>query len=134
MVTGVEIASLVLATLSLLISAMEHQDLGLEPFNVLFFRKKHNTTVQGVLEEHKLGFRQCYEKILSMADVENIADLVQERDRAKMVKLWDTPDMRSALDSTFGDDLGVIWHRVKEIQMHVDRLEKYTGEVFFLSS
>ncbi|KAF2828854.1 hypothetical protein CC86DRAFT_465570 [Ophiobolus disseminans] len=127
MLTGVEIASLVLAILPLVISAIEHRDIGLEPANALLFRSKHKDSLRRTVDENKMRFRQCCEKILSMAEIENIADLLDETDKARLQQLWNNPQMQRALDTTFGGkDLAVILNRVREIQQHVKKLEEYS--------
>ena len=128
MVTGVEIAGLILGSIPLLISAAEHRDVGLAPLNTLLFWKFQSQKLATVLEEERIAFRHCCEQLLSIAEVENIADLLSEKaGKVELQRLWASSSLKARLQSEFGDDFRVIEARLAEIQELVNNLEKYLG-------
>jgi hypothetical protein len=123
MLTGVEIAGLVLAAIPLLISSAEHRHDVLNPVYILFFE---NRTLPQVLEEERISFRQCCEKMLSVAEVENIADYVLGEN---CQQLWARAELRANLQSALGNDFNTIETRLKEIHELTDKLENYISTV-----
>ena len=129
MSTGFEIAGIVLATLPLLISAVEHRDFGLEPLNALLFFKRRKVSLRHTVDENTLLFRQCCEKMLSIAMIENIGDLLAAGDIDDKKRLWADPPLQLKLEATFGRrDLNVILPRLQEIHNLVVKLREYSSK------
>lgn len=126
MPTGIEIAGIVLATIPLLISTAEHREVGLAPLDTLLFRKGQLEKLATVLAEEHISFRQCCEELLSIAEIENIADLLSEKaGRVELERLWADAGLRDTLQFEFGDDFEVIERGLKEIHRLISKLEKY---------
>ncbi|KAH0559894.1 hypothetical protein GP486_003586 [Trichoglossum hirsutum] len=132
MVTGVEVAGLILGSIPLLISAAEHRDVGLAPLNTLLFGRSQSQKLAIVLEEEQISFRHCCGRLLSIAEVENIADLLSEKvGKTELQRLWASPSLKARLQSEFGDDFRVIEARLIEIQELINKLDKYLGSKIF---
>jgi hypothetical protein len=129
MLTGVELAGLVLGSIPLLISAAEHRDVSLTPINVLLFGKKQAQKLSEVLEERRIGFRHCCEQMLSIAEIDFPAKyLLDTKGKAQLHQLWSDTNLAARLKSEFGDDFRIIELRLGEILASIQKLEKYIGK------
>ncbi|PSN72734.1 hypothetical protein BS50DRAFT_166377 [Corynespora cassiicola Philippines] len=131
MATGFEPAGIILATLPLLINAIEHRDVGLQPLNTVLFKKKNKEMIQKAVNENSVLFRHCCEKMLSIAEVENIADLLARDNGDKVRDLWADPSMELRLRSAFGqNDFNVIQCRLIEIEGLINKLQTDSASLF----
>lgn len=129
MVTGIEIAGLVLAAIPIGVSAVEHRDVGLKPLNALLFDKKESQDLLDDLEEYALLFRQCCMDMLSVAEVKDKQRYANSKTTAgDLQKIWADPILASTLQMAYGSNYNIILRRLKQVHTHCETLRKYLGE------
>jgi len=127
MLTGVEVAGLVLGAIPLLISAAEHRRIGIAPVDGLIFRAKERNRLADSLDNQRLLFKHCCSRLVSIAEIENAGDLLA----VGAAERWKDPDIRRRLKQALGEAFATFERQVLEIYGIVKRLEHILGRHAF---
>jgi hypothetical protein len=132
MVSGVEVAGLVLGSLPLVISAAKHRDIGVTPLNTLFFGKSQKRKLAKVLDTQLVLFKGACAKMLSIAEIEDPGNYMRQgANKTELQSLWASRRLNAQLKSTFGDDFTTIEEYLENIQQMITKLDKFIGTLLF---
>lgn len=125
MVTGVEIAGLVLATLPLIITVVQEREVGIRPIDALIFTTSGRIKVSQILSDQRLRFRFFCERLLCEVGVENVADYLSVNENTRTI--WAHPKLRERFLERLGESYENFDRKMKEVDERVTRIQKYTS-------
>jgi hypothetical protein len=121
------LAGVVLAAIPILISAIEHRDLGSPLWNGLFFGAREKEKLINTLEEQLAIYRECCITIFSIADVQNMEILLENG----LHTAWADRETRHMLESRL-EDFKAFERRILQIHDAVNDLQEQAGTALLL--
>jgi hypothetical protein len=124
MATGVEIIGLVLATLPLMISALEHSADGWKTLDHFRKYKREIKSILRDLETNNAILRNSTEKLLHhMVDFDEMARLMNDQTGA----LWEQNEIKEVMKSKLGNSYQAYVGMVAEVDAAVNGIKKRLG-------
>ncbi|PVH85708.1 hypothetical protein DL98DRAFT_605320 [Cadophora sp. DSE1049] len=134
MFTGIEIAGIVLATLPLVITAIQERETGIRALDALIFtRSKRNKDLE-ILSDQRLRFRHFCSRLLCEVGIENVADYLDVDQQTQ--SMWAQREFKNRFLKRLEGSYANFDRRMREVQKRVTRIDEYTkrGYVYFVTN
>ncbi|KAH7417452.1 hypothetical protein BKA64DRAFT_718219 [Cadophora sp. MPI-SDFR-AT-0126] len=124
MLTGIEIAGIVLATLPLVITAIQERETGIRALDALIFTKSKRNKDLEILSDQRLRFRHFCSRLLLEVGVENVADYLDVDQRTQ--SMWAQPEFKKRFLRRLEGSYANFDRRMHEVKKRVTRIDEYT--------
>ncbi|KAH9215906.1 hypothetical protein DL95DRAFT_460752 [Leptodontidium sp. 2 PMI_412] len=124
MLTGIEIAGIVLATLPLVITAIQERETGVRALDSLIFSKSKRNKDLEILSDQRLRFRHFCSRLLCEVGIENVADYLDVDQRTQSI--WAHRDFKNRFLKRLEGSYDNFDRKMSEVKKRVIRIDEYT--------
>lgn len=126
MLTGIEIAGIVLATLPLVITAIQERETGVRALDSLIFSKSKRNKDLEILSDQRLRFRHFCSRLLCEVGIENVADYLDVDQRTQ--SMWAQRDFKNRFLKRLEGSYDNFDRKMSEVKKRVIRIDEYTSK------